>query len=121
MNTTWMGCTYKACLTSAERLGRCSSRVASFSVVMMMAGLFIILNWVFIASASDFVYWWWSLKCMGVMLVHLSFMSTIICSGEAMPLNSNTLGSSPDISRGLPSLNSGLSGCCSMVVKYSSW
>ena len=57
MNVTLIGCTYMAALTSADRLGRFSRRVASFSVVMMMAGFFIILYCMLMASASDFVYW----------------------------------------------------------------
>ena len=53
MKLTRIGCTYMCFLTSADSPFTVSRRVASFSVVITMAGFGIILNAMFMASKSE--------------------------------------------------------------------
>lgn len=94
-----------------------ASLTPSFSVVMMTAGFSIIRYCKFIASTSEAVKKWWSGNFMRTSFLHLPSKSATMCSGDAMPVIINTVGSwaSSSIS-GASSGNNGLNGFCTIVV-----
>ena len=94
------GMTYVFFLTSSLSPSRGMSRVASFSVVMMILPWSIWANVSLMVCTSLVVNKWWSPNVRGLMWLHRGFRSSIICLGDAMPVRSRILFSSFSVSSG---------------------